>query len=906
MTRARPDNTSSPMPPGSVPPDWHQVSPEQVESLLGTSSAGLSQDEAERRLARVGPNRLARQSARPWWQRLLRQFNNLLIYVLLGAVLLAAAMQHWLDAGVILAVVLFNGVIGFLQEGRAEQALDAIRNLLSARAEVVRDGRRLTLETSELVPGDRVLLTAGDKVPADIRLCQASQLQIQEAALTGESLAVDKDPAPVAADAELGDRRCMAYSGTLVTRGQGWGLVVATGGDTELGRINRLLSTVEQLTTPLLRQMSRLAAVLTLVVLGMAVLVFVLGLWRGQDPQLLFMAVVSLAVAAIPEGLPTILTVALAIGVTRMARRHAIIRRLPAVETLGAVSVICSDKTGTLTRNEMQVTELRLGPRTMTVSGQGYDPAGIIQDGAGEAAPSAALSSLLLGCALCNDSQLTEAGGRWQVQGDPMEAALLALVHKGGGDPRQWRREYPRLAEIPFDSARKYMATLHRTPAGEGVLLLKGAPDVLLPLCTLQADGAPLDEADWQAQVASLAGRGLRVLGFALAEAPAGLNCLGPDLPLVRWRLLGLAGLMDPPRAEAADAIARCHRAGIQVKMITGDHGATASAIAGRLGLHNAAEVLTGRDIEGLSDAELGERVAEVNVFARTTPEHKLRLVQALQSRGAVVAMTGDGVNDAPALKRADVGVAMGQGGTEAAKEAGDMVLTDDNFATITRAVHEGRIVYDNLKKAVVFLLPINGGESLSIILALLLSLTLPIEPLQILWVNMVSSIGLAMALGFEAGEPGVMRRPPRDPGAAMLSPFLVWRILLVSALFTAGIFGVFLWARAQGLGEAYGRTMAVNTLVAMEVWYLFSVRYLYGGSLSWRGLRGTGPVLLAVALVLVLQLMFIYSPPMQHWFGSVALSPWHGLLTVLVGLLVFLILELEKWLITRWHITTG
>ncbi|MBL1376587.1 cation-translocating P-type ATPase [Zobellella iuensis] len=890
--------TTENIPPSS--PRWHSQPGEAVAAGLDSPEQGLSRAEAETRLHRFGPNQLPGVAPTPWWRRLLRQFHNLLIYVLLGAAVLAALMQHWVDTGVILAVVLVNGVIGYIQEGRAEQALQAIRAMLSAKATVIRDGERRRIDASELVPGDRVWLAAGDKVPADVRLLQASRLQAQEAALTGESVPVSKDEAPVAEDADLGDRRGMLYSGTLITQGQGMGVVVATGVRTELGKINRLLATVEELTTPLIRQMAGFAKTLTLVILSLAVLVFVLGLLRGQDPQMLFMAVVSLAVAAIPEGLPTILTVALAIGVTRMARRRAIIRRLPAVETLGAVSVICSDKTGTLTRNEMMVASLTLPDARYRVEGSGYAPEGELHRLDGVELASSALAPLLQACVLCNDSRLLQGGQGWQVEGDPMEGALLTLALKGGLEPAEQQQRYPRSGEIPFDSRYKYMASRHRREDGTTFLVVKGAPDVLLTLCREEHGGQPLDQGRWQREMEEIAAGGQRVLGFA-ARALAADEAEGElrhEQLEQGLQLLGWVGLMDPPRDEAIAAVAECHHAGIQVKMITGDHGITAAAIAARLGLHNNDEALTGRELEQLSDAELCERVAEVNVFARTTPEHKLRLVRALQERGAVVAMTGDGVNDAPALKRADVGVAMGQGGTEAAKEASEMVLTDDNFATITRAVHEGRTVYDNLKKAIVFLLPVNGGESLSIILALLLALTLPIEPLQILWVNMVSSIGLAMALAFEASEPGVMRRPPRDPCAPILSRFLIWRILLVSILFTIGIFGVFQWSLAAGHEVGYARTLAVNTLVAMEVWYLFSVRHLYSESPAWTGWRSLRPALLAVSVVLALQLFFTYTPIMQFWFGTRPLSAGHVLLTIGIGLAVFLVLALEKRLI--------
>lgn len=886
--------------------NWHSVDEHDVASRLDADALqGLTTSDAQLRLTRHGENRLPEAPPTPTWKRFLRQFNNLLIHVLLVAAALAGFLQEWLDMVVVLTVVLANATIGYLQEGRAERALNSIRVMLSSRAVVLRDAQRLELPATELVPGDLVLLEAGDKVPADLRLIKARNLQIQEAALTGESVAVEKHHQPVPADSVLGDRFCMAYSGTLVTQGQGRGLVVATGADTELGRINRMLSEVSGLTTPLLRQMAQFARYITLTIVVLAVLVFVIGLFQGHEARYLFMAVVSLVVAAIPEGLPTILTVAMAIGVTRMAQRHAIIRRLPAVETLGSVTVICSDKTGTLTRNEMTVAVVALAQGDVTVEGVGYAPTGDFRwQGAVHPAESMAdLGWLAKAGALCNDAALLHDRAQWRVEGDPMEGALLTLSHKAGQDLDHLRKDMPRVDAIPFDSRHKFMATLHHDHHGKGYILVKGAPERLLEICSgvfLQGERIALDRDVWKARIDQIAAKGQRVLGLALRLLPNQPSALNEDDLKHDVLLLGLVGLIDPPREEAVKAIAACQAAGIRVKMITGDHAATALAIGAQLHLENTVEALTGAELDRLDDAALAQRVQEVDIFARTSPEHKLRLVQALQAQHEVVAMTGDGVNDAPALKRADVGVAMGKGGTEAAKEASAMVLTDDNFATIVNAVHAGRTVYDNLRKAVVFLLPINGGESLAIMLALLMALTLPILPLQILWVNMVSSVGLALALAFEPSEANVMKRRPRSAEEGLLTGFLVWRVLLVSVLFTLGIFGMFEWARSAGLGDDYARTLAVNTLVAMEVWYLFSVRYLHGPSLSREGIQGTGPVLLAAGFVLLMQLGFTYLPFMHTIFASTPVSLAHGSLCVLVGIAVFAVLEIEKWIMRQ------
>ncbi|GAB5467548.1 MAG: cation-transporting P-type ATPase [Rhodospirillales bacterium] len=872
-------------------------------SRQGVTHGGLSDPEVQERLARLGPNRLPLPPKRSALLRFLSHFNNLLIYVLLAAAALTAALGHWIDTQVILAVAIVNAIIGSVQEGKAERALQAIRQMLSPRATVLRAGRRQSVPAEELVPGDLVLLEPGDKVAADIRLTRVKGLRLQEASLTGESVPVDKATDAQPADTALGDRAAMAYAGTLVAAGQGSGVVVATGTETEIGRISGLLQDVEQLTTPLLVQMDRFARWLTFAILGLASLVFAAGIFlRGFAPDEMFMVVVGLAVAAIPEGLPAILTVTLAIGVQRMVARKAIVRRLPAVETLGSVSVICSDKTGTLTRNEMTVRTLATASGVFEVGGTGYAPRGEFSLEDREVPPDR--RPLLLEVARaalhCNDSSLEEGKGGWQVVGDPMEGALIAVGLKAGLDPAFEAQSHPRSDSIPFDAEHRFMATLHHDHSGAGTIYLKGAPERVIEMCARQrtSDGdEALDQAYWHARIEQMASQGQRVLAVASGKAREDQGNLTFDDVETGLTLLGLFGLIDPPRETAIAAVAECQAAGIQIKMITGDHGVTARAIAEQLGLANHRDVLTGNDIDGLNDRDLQDRALTVDVFARTSPAHKLRLVQALQATGQVVAMTGDGVNDAPALKRADVGIAMGEGGTEAAKEAAEMVLADDNFASIAAAVREGRTVYDNLKKAIVFLLPVNGGESFAIVTAIALGYTLPITPLQILWVNMVSSVGLAIALAFEPTESDVMKRPPRPAGAPLLSAFLVWRIVFVSALFVAGIFGVFLWARGQGASLEEARTYAVNTLVVMEVFYLFSVRYLRAPALTLKGIAGTRAVLIAVAVVVALQLLFTYAPFMATFFDTRPVDLLHGLAILGVGVLLFTVLEIEKWL---------
>ena len=890
---------------------WHDRPAEEAISNFSTcATRGLTEGEIDSLRQRYGHNRLPEVKGPGPLIRFLRQFNNLLIFVLLLAGAVTAILGHYVDTGVILAVVLVNAVIGFVQEGKAESALAAIRNMLAPQATVIRGGRRLTLPSADIVPGDVVFLEAGDRVSADLRLTEARGLRVDEAVLTGESVPVEKALDPVAGDAPLGDRRSMAYSGTMVAAGQGRGVAVATGAETEIGRISGMLADVQSTETPLIRQMAVFAKWLTGFILAFSALVLAFGLTVGDyEFSELFMALVGLSVAAIPEGLPAILTVTLAIGVQGMARRNAIVRRLPAIEALGSVSVICSDKTGTLTKNEMTVTCVATTEQRFAVSGTGYTPhGGFSLDGeevAVEEHP--LLLEIARASLLCNEAELLGEGDDWSVVGDPMEGALVAFACKAGFDPDGERHQWPQTDAIPFDAAHRFMASLRHDHTGAREILVKGAPEVILAMCDKQRSASgvdePLDEEFWHAQADAVAAEGQRVL--AIAHKPthhAHSDLLFEDVA-GEVSILGFVGLIDPPRDEAIVAVKECRAAGIRVKMITGDHAGTAAAIGRQLHLTNTEKVLEGAAIDALDDEELTRYATDYDVFARTSPEHKLRLVEALQRGGAVVAMTGDGVNDAPALKRADVGIAMGGKGTEAAKEASEVVLADDNFATIAAAVKAGRTVYDNLKKAIVFLLPVNGGESLSLVAALMLGLTLPITPVQILWVNMVSSVLLAMALAFESAERGVMARPPRPADEPILSPFVLWRVLFVSTLFMAGIFGKFYFAQAQGASVEVARTIAVNTLVVMEIFYLFSVRYLNEPSLTWKGALGTPPVLIAITSVTALQFLFTYAPFMEDFFGTQPLSISEGLQIVVIGVVVLLILEVEKravWYLQR------
>ncbi len=880
----------------------HAVSRDSALSVLDAAQTGLTSDQAAARLAEYGPNRLPEPPRRSVVLRFLAHFHNLLIYVLMASAAVTAALQHWVDTGVIMAVVVANAVIGFVQEGRAERAMEAIRSMLAPHAAVLRDGRRQSVDADEVVPGDIVLVEAGDQVPADLRLLEARGLKAEEAILTGESVPVEKDTAPVSEVAMLGDRTSMLFSGTLVVAGAGRGVVAATATDSQIGRISGMLSQVQTLTTPLVRQMDAFARWLTAFILVVAASLLIYGYFVGHLPfSELFMAVVGLSVAAIPEGLPAVLTITLAVGVQAMARRNAIVRRLPAIETLGSVSVICTDKTGTLTRNEMMAATLVAAEHVYTVGGHGYAPEGAVRWSEADADPAehAVLVEFARAAGLCNDAVLRSASDGWRVEGDPMEGALMALAGKITGAGPQPFPDWTRTDAIPFDPEYRYMAVLHHDQDGHAGIHVKGAPEAILALCRDQrsADGGsePLDDDRWQAMVEELAADGQRVIAVAVRSAATGSTILNTaDLP-GQLTLIGLIGLIDPPRAEAADAVAECHAAGIRVKMITGDHGATARAIAAMIGLTNHDRVLTGADLEAMDDAALASAVVETDIFARTSPAHKLRLVNALQARGLTVAMTGDGVNDAPALKRADAGIAMGRKGSEAAKQAAELVLADDNFASIAAAVREGRTVYDNIKKVISWTLPTNAGEAMTIIVALFAGMALPITAVQILWINLITATTLGLALAFEPSEPGTMRRPPRPRDAPLLSGELVWHIVLISILFLAAVFGIYAYALDRGYDQALAQTMAMNTLVVMEMFHLFFIRNIYGTSLTWSAVRGTRVVWLCIAVVTTGQFAITYLPPMQAVFGTRSVPLADGLLIVAIGVVFFALIETEK-----------
>ncbi|MBR9903455.1 MAG: HAD-IC family P-type ATPase [Gammaproteobacteria bacterium] len=889
------------------PAEVHARHADDVLADLATSPSGLAVDEASRRLEKYGRNQLPAVTGRHPLLRFLSHFHNALIYFLLAAAGAALLLGHFVDAAVIVAVVLINAVVGFVQEGKAEKALSAIRNLIAPHAHLVREGKHVEVPVDEIVLGDIVSLEAGDRVPADLRLIRASSLRIEEAILTGESVAAEKRVSPAPKEAALGDCHSMAYSGTLVATGQATGVVVATGSDTEIGRISTLLRDVQPLTTPLLQQINRFGTQFTWITLAVTVVLFAFAvLVRGHIWSEALIAVVALAVAAIPEGLPAVITITLAIGVQRMARRNAAIRQLPAVETLGATSVICSDKTGTLTRNEMTVRRLEACSGRMMVSGAGYVPEGRLTAETAanvEDTRPTDIDGLILAGLLCNDAQLNHTDGEWHVIGDPMEGALVALAIKAGLEPESTRHEWPRLDEIPFDAKHRFMATLNCHASQGARIFVKGAPDELLQLCSLQTadEGSVSLERDaWTVRIAEAAAQGERVLGLATKRVSSGTHKLAfadLDDELI---FVGLIGFIDPPREEAMAAIKECHSAGIMVKMITGDHAATAAAIARQLGLDDDPHVLTGRELDDITDSELPGIVAATSVFARTNPEHKLRIVRALQSTGAIVAMTGDGVNDAPSLKQANVGVGMGHKGTDAAKEASQMVLLDDNFASIVAAVNEGRVVYDNIRKVTAWTLPTNGGQVLAVVAAILFNFAMPMSAVQILWINLITAVTLGLSLAFEGAEPNVMQRRPRPAGQGLLTTFLVWRIVFVSCLFLIAALGIFFYSLGRGDELAMSRTLVVNTIVVLQVFYLFNVRYLHMTSFNWRGVLGTPAVLTAVTVVFIAQLAFTYLPVMHGLFDTRPLGIADGVLIISIGIAMMIVLEVEKTLIQR------
>ncbi len=892
---------------------WHHLPSEEVLELLESDpTSGLDRFAVEARQAHFGPNVISEKRKQGPLVRFLLQFHQPLIYILLVAAVVTGAFQEWVDATVILGVVVINAIVGFVQESKALGAIAALAKAIASEATVIRSDQKRRLPAASLVPGDIVLLQSGDKVPADLRLTRTRDLQIDESALTGESVPAQKAHGVFAEETGLADRRNMAYSSTLVTFGTGTGVVIATGDRTEIGQISEMIASTEVLDTPLMQKIKQFSHFLLGVILALAALTFLIDILRGKDWLFTFKVAVALAIGAIPEGLPAAMTIMLAIGVSRMARRNAIIRRLPAVETLGSVTVICSDKTGTLTKNQMTVQEVLAGGLHYEVSGTGYDPTGqVVQSPAAGSGGTIALNECLRAGLLCNDAVLAHKDGLWQVHGDPTEGALLVVALKGGLKQEAEQTSLPRIDAIPFESQHQYMATLHDSGQGRPRLAyLKGSVESILPKCRtrLQPDGGEesLDAGEIHRQADTMAAKGLRVLALARKTLPVEARSIGHGDVAEGLVFVGLQGMIDPPRPEAAQAVAACQRAGIQVKMITGDHAKTAGAIARDLKIDgvDAADgtenIVTGQQLASLSDDEMTELAPRTVVFARVSPEHKLRLVQALQARGNVVAMTGDGVNDAPALRRADIGVAMALGGTEVAREAADMILTDDNFASIESAVEEGRGVFDTLLKFIVWTLPTNGGEGLAVLLAVFLNTALPLQPVQLLWINMTTAVCLGMMLAFERPEPGIMLRSPRDPRVSLLTGTLLCRIVLVSVLLCAGAFALFKIELLNGASVEEAWTVVTAVFVFGEAFYLLNCRSLTQSVLSV-GLFSNPWIWGGIAAMTLLQLAFTYVPAMNALFHSAPIGIGSWLRVLGVGFVIYAAVGFEKWLVSRW-----
>jgi cation-transporting P-type ATPase F len=888
--------------------NWHTLPPDEVARALTVHpQTGLPDAEVSARLKKFGPNEVTARRAMPAWKRFLLQFHQPLLYILLAATVVTLFLQEYIDAAVIFGVVFINAIIGYIQESKAEKAIEALSKIMVTEATVLRNGSKQRIPSRQIVPGDIVLLQSGDRVPADLRLLQSRNLQVDESALTGESVPVEKTTAPLPANTSLADRTNMTFAGTLVTFGQGQGLVVGTGDRTETGRIATMISEAEDLSTPLTRKIAHFSRLLLYAILLLALVTFAIGLFRGGSVVEMFMASVSLAVAAVPEGLPAAVTITLAIGVSRMAKRRAIVRKLPAVETLGSTTVICSDKTGTLTQNQMTVREIFAGGRLYHVTGSGYDPEGEIHlEGqpiaVGENVP---LIECLGAGLLCNDSQLVRQDGRLTVQGDPTEGALIIAARKGGISEEDLKERLPRIETIPFESEYKYMATLHSpSRAHPKMIYLKGALETLLDKCSHALDEsgerAPLDKAAVQEIADAMAAKGLRVLGFARRETDPDHEGLEHKDVAAELTFLGIQGKMDPPRPEAIQAVAQCQTAGIKVKMITGDHLLTAKAIAKQIGLQEEDSdiiAVTGKQLEQVSDTDLPELADRTSVFARVAPEQKLRLVKALQTHGHFAAMTGDGVNDAPALKQANIGIAMGITGSEVAKEAADIILTDDNFASIEAAVEEGRGIFDNLTKFILWTIPTNAGQALIILSAIFAAISLPLLPVQLLWVNLTTAIFLGLMLVFEPKEPDLMLRPPRDPQMPLLTFPLFMRTGLVTLIMLSGAFGVFVWELNRPettLDQA--RTAVVNTVIVVQSFYLLNCRAL-SRSMFAIGVFSNPKIFLGIFAALTAQMLFTYSSLMNRLFHTAPIEATAWLYIIAVGLLTYLAVELEKWI---------
>lgn len=887
---------------------WHSLPETDVLNNTGSSvQQGISSEEAAKRKEQLGPNAISQKKKESPLVLFLMQFNQPLVYILIAAAIITAFLKEWADSSVIFGVVLVNAVIGFIQESKALKAIESLAKSMTSEATVIRDGRKQRISASDLTIGDAVVLQSGDKVPADLRLLQVRELQIDESALTGESVPVIKQTAALPSDIVLADRTNMAYSSTLVTYGTGTGIVTAIGNSAEIGRINQMIASADVLATPLTKKIARFSALLLYVIIALALITFIVGFLRGESALEMFMAAVALAVGAIPEGLPAALTITLAIGVSKMAKRNAIIRKLPAVETLGSTSVICSDKTGTLTQNQMTVENVFAGGELTEVSGVGYAPSGeFTQSGKTiDSGAKPALQECLLAGLLCNDSNLVPDNSGWKIEGDPTEVALISAAQKAGLSKDTLYKEFPRIDAIPFESQHQYMATLHKkADTEEKTIYMKGSAESILSRCsdTFISPGKndTFEPEHFNSVANEMAGRGLRVLALARRICESGKKSISHEDVSGGMTFLGFQAMIDPPRPEAIQAVKACKTAGIAVKMITGDHELTALAVARKIGIEDEKSadgrehVLNGKSITAMSDEDLVSKVRTISVFARVAPEDKLRLVKSLQANGETIAMTGDGVNDAPSLRQANIGIAMGITGTDVAKETADMVLTDDNFATIEAAVEEGRGVYDNLVKFITWTLPTNFGEGFVILIAVVAGAALPILPVQILWINMTTAVLLGLMLAFEPKEQGIMTRPPRLPDEPVLTRQLIVRICTVGTLLCAAAFGFFEMALQSGRALPVARTIAVNVFVFGELFYLFNCRSLRYSAFKI-GFFSNRILLAGVIAMALLQILFTYTPFMNAAFHSKPILPADWAFILGAGLVIFLIMELEK-----------
>ncbi|QOY52915.1 cation-transporting P-type ATPase [Candidatus Sulfurimonas baltica] len=885
--------------------NWHSIEAKEIIELFESdSSDGLSPLSINHREEFFGKNILKETKQDSKLKKFFMQFHSALIYILLGASAVTAFLQEWIDSGVIFAVVIINVIIGYIQEVKAQEAIESLKNMMNAEAIVIRDGIKINISSIDLVPGDIVLLESGSKVPADMRLLECKNLKVDESMLTGESLPSQKNTDIHKENITLNDRDNMTYSGTYVTYGRAKGIVVATAGYTELGKIAHLIENTTSMDTPLTKKISAFSKILLYVILALAAFTFVVGILRDNSAVDMFMASVALAVGAIPEGLPAAVTITLAIGVSRMASKNAIIRKLPAVETLGSVTVICSDKTGTLTQNKMSVTHIYCSNNTYEITGNGYEPKGdFLQDGNKLEFFSDELKDLLRAGYLCNESYLVNKDGHYSINGDPTEGSLIVSALKSGYEERILNKTFPRSDLLPFESDRQFMATINMdVENNQNILYLKGSVEKILNICEFEFIDEKLGELNKDKileKVKEFAGQGLRVL--AISKKLVAGDKIDSRLLDNKFIFLGLVAMMDPPRAEAIEAVKESIGAGIKIIMITGDHALTAFSIAKMMSIVDEGakfeeSVITGIELSKMRDSELIEKVSHARVFARVEPEQKLRIVDALQARGEIVAMTGDGVNDAPALKQADIGIAMGRGGTEVAKEAADMILSDDNFSSITHAVREGRNVFDNLIKFITWTLPTNLGEGLVILFAIMLGLTLPILPVQILWINMSTAIFLGLMLVFEPKEKGIMKRKPRKPNSSILSKSMIVQMLVVGVYMLVTAYGMFNYAIANGHSVEYARTVAVNIFVFVELFYLFNCKELEN-SVFKTDILNNKLLLLGVGLMIFAQLIFTHVSFMNIMFKSEALDiqTWIGIFVIASG--VLFVVEFKRFI---------